>query len=105
MVSRRKNPRRYVLLLALVPFFALSLETAAAIEAKEGTAGESELPPDRRTAEELYNATSVDARIFALAITDPEVRKEIERVFKRKLSDEQLQAMAVRQKAEADYWS
>ena len=105
MVSRRKNPHRYALLLALVPFFALSLETAAAIEAKEGTAGESELPPDRRTAEELYNATSVDARIFALAITDPEVRKEVERVFKRKLSDEQLQAMAVQQKAEADYWS
>jgi len=45
MVSRRKNPHRYALLLALVPFFALSLETAAAIEAKEGTAGESELPP------------------------------------------------------------
>ena len=44
MVSRRKNPHRYALLLALVPFFALSLETAAAIEAKEGTAGESELP-------------------------------------------------------------
>ena len=105
MVRRRKNPRRYALLLALVPFFALSLQTAAAIEAKEGTAGESELPPDARTAEALYNATRVDAQIFALAITDPEVRKEVERVFKRKLSDEQLQAMAVQQKAEADYWS
>jgi len=58
MVSRRKNPHRYALLLALVPFFALSLETAAAIEAKEGTAGESELPP---TAGRQKNSTTQPA--------------------------------------------
>jgi hypothetical protein len=53
----------------------------------------------------LYNATSSDAHTFERAIADPEVRREVERVFKRKLSDKQLEGMALQAKAEADYWS
>jgi hypothetical protein len=104
MACRRGRPRRSALLLALAAFFAVPFEAAEAIESKEGPAEESELSRDRKTAEDLYNATSADAQTFERAITVPEVRKEVERVFKRKLSDDQLQAMAVQAKAEADYW-
>jgi hypothetical protein len=104
MACRQDRLRRCALLLALVPLFALPLEAAEATESKEGPAEESELSRDRKTAQDLYDATSADAQTFERAITIPDVRKKVERVFKRKLSDEQLHAMAVQAKAEADYW-
>src|SRR5947209_5545925 len=99
------NLRCCVFLLSLTPLFALPLETARAAASKEDPARESELSSYRKTAEDLYNATSSDARTFERAIAAPEVRREVERVFKQKLSDEQLQRMAVQARAEAEYWS
>ena len=95
MVCQTEHLRRNALLLALAAFFAMPFEAVEAVEASGGPAEESELSRDRKTAEDLYRATSADAQTFERAITIPEVRKEVEGVFKRKLSDEQLQAMAV----------
>jgi hypothetical protein len=103
IASRRENLRQHALWLAFVPLLAPSVE--AALEPKADTARENELSSYRKTAEDLYNATTSDAHTFERAITAPEVRKEVERVFKRKLSDEQLRGMAVQARAEADYWS
>src|SRR5215471_12215986 len=104
MACRQARLRRHALLLALAPFFALSFETAEAVESKGDPARESELSRYRETAEDLYNATSADAQTFERAITVPDARKEVESVFKRKLSDDQLHGMTVQAKAEADYW-
>jgi len=105
MVCRQLYSRWCAILLVLVPLFALPFEAAEAIQSKGDPAPvESEFSRDRKIAEDLYAATSADAQTFERAITVPAVRKEVERVFKRKLSDEQLQAMAVQANAEADYW-
>jgi len=104
MACRQVRLRQCVLLLVLAPFFALPFEATEAIESKGDSAEESEFSRDRKTAEDLYAATRADAQTFERAITVPAVRKEVERVFKRKLSDEQLQAMALQANAEADYW-
>jgi hypothetical protein len=92
-------------LLSLTLLLAPPVETAGATIPKKDRARENELSSYRKTAEDLYNATTSDAHTFERAITVPEVRREVERVFKRKLSDEQLQRMAVQARAEADYWS
>src|SRR6516225_7312127 len=125
MACRQASLRQYALLLALAPFLAFPFQAAKAASVFDGSTfcfgaglraipinqcqanpagGQSELSRDRKTAEDLYNATSADAQTFERAITVPDTRKEVERVFKRKLSDEQLQAMAVQARAEADYW-
>src|SRR6516162_4462188 len=105
MASLRVSPRWCALLLSLTLLLAPPVETAGATIPKEDRARENELSSYRKTAEDLYNATTSDAHTFERAITVPEVRREVERVFKRKLSDEQLQRMAVQARAEADYWS
>jgi hypothetical protein len=58
----------------------------------------------RRTAQQLYQATSADALTFQRAIGDAKLREEVERVFKRKLSDGELHEMARQARAEAYYW-
>lgn len=59
----------------------------------------------RRTAQQLYQATSADALTFQQAIADPRLRQQIERVFKRKLSAAELREMARQARAEALYWA
>jgi hypothetical protein len=105
MASRLECLRQCALMLALAPLFALPDSMALSAESKDQPSRENELSSYRKTAEDLYNATTSDAHTFERAIADPEVRKEVERVFKRKLSDEQLKGMALQAKAEADYWS
>src|ERR1700730_14679267 len=105
MASGLDSLRQCALLLALAPLFALPASMALPAESKDEPSRENELSSYRKTAEDLYNATSSDAHTFERAIADPEVRKEVERVFKRNLSDQQLQGMALQAKAEADYWS
>jgi len=105
MACRRKSLRRCTLFLALAPLLALPASMALSAEPKDEASRENELSTYRKTAEDLYNATSSDARTFESAISDPEVRREVERVFKRKLTDQQLKGMALQAKAEADYWS
>ena len=105
MARQPENLHQYALLLALISLLVLPASIAVPAEPKDETSRENELSSYRKTAEDLYNATSSDAHTFERAIADPEVRKEVERVFKRKLSDEQLQGMALQAKAEADYWS
>jgi hypothetical protein len=105
MASRLERLRQRALLLALAPLLAMPASIALSAEPKDEPSRENELSGYRKTAEDLHNATSSDAHTFERAIGDPEVRREVERVFKRKLSDEQLQGMAVQAKAEADYWS
>lgn len=105
MASRLERLRQCALLLALAPLLAMPASIALSAEPKDEPSRENELSSYRKTAEDLYNATSSDAHTFERAIGDPEVRREVERVFKRKLSDEQLQGMALQAKAEADYWS
>jgi hypothetical protein len=60
--------------------------------------------PDRQAAQELYNATTADAEVFRKAIASPQLRKELERVFKQRLSDDTLQSMAEHARDEAEYW-
>ncbi len=105
MASRLERLRQCALLLALAPLLAMPASIALSAEPKDEPSRENELSSYRKTAEDLYNATSSDAHTFERAIGDPEVRREVERVFKRKLSDEQLKGMALQAKAEADYWS
>jgi hypothetical protein len=105
MASRLECLRQCALLLALAPLFALPDSMARSAESKDEPSRENELSSYRKTAEDLYNATTSDAHTFERAIADAAVRKEVERVFKRKLSDEQLKGMALQAKAEADYWS
>ena len=111
MASRLECLRQCALLLALAPLFALATlfalpdSMALSAESKDEPSRENDLSSYRKAAEDLYNATTSDAHTFERAIADPAVRKEVERVFKRKLSDEQLKGMALQAKAEADYWS
>src|ERR1700756_1719777 len=105
MACRQGNLHRCSLLLALAPLLALPAGVALPAEPKDKPSRENELSGYRKTAEDLYNATSADAHTFERALADPEVRKEIERVFKRKLSDQQLHGMAIQAKLEAGYWS
>ena len=105
MASSQVNLRWCAVLLSLMPVFALPIHMAGAVASKEDRARDDELTRYRKMAEDLYSATSSDARTFERAIVVPEVRREVERVFKRKLSDEQLQGMALQAKAEADYWN
>jgi hypothetical protein len=102
MACRQESLRQCVLLLALTSSLALPASIALP---KEEPSRENELSSYRKTAEDLYKATSSDAHTFERATADPEVRREVERVFKRKLSDEQLHGMAFQAQAEADYWS
>jgi hypothetical protein len=105
MACRQESLRQCALLLALALLFVLPASVTLSAEPKDEPSREDELSRYRKTAQDLYNATSSDAHTFERAIADPEVRREVERVFKRKLSDEQLQGMALQAKAEADYWS
>jgi hypothetical protein len=105
MACRRENRRQRALLLALISLMALPTGMAPAAQPKGEPSRGDELSTYRKTAEDLYRATSSDAHTFERAIVDPAVRREVERVFKRELSNEQLQEMALQAKAEADYWS
>ncbi len=105
MARPQESLRQWALLLALALFLALPATRALPAEPKDETSRENELSSFRKTAEDLYQATSSDAHTFERAIADPTVRKEVERVFKRKLSDEQLQGMALQARAEAEYWA
>ncbi|MBV9863374.1 MAG: hypothetical protein JO267_14645 [Alphaproteobacteria bacterium] len=103
---RPKSLRRYALALALAPILSLPGGPAwAAPEPPEFTGSSSEFRRARRMADELYRATSSDAQTFERAIELPEVRQELERVFKKPLPDETLHAMAAQARAEADYWA
>ncbi|MGH7053604.1 MAG: hypothetical protein ACREFA_07290 [Stellaceae bacterium] len=65
----------------------------------------SDLSHYRRTAQQLYQATSADALTFQRAIADTRLRQQIERVFKRKLSAAELRELARQARAEAVYWA
>src|SRR5215469_12510578 len=101
MACQQARLRQYAVLLALVPFLASPFQAAEAGSVFDGStfcfgpglrvtpidqcraanpaAGQSELSRDRKTAEDLYNATSADAQTFERAITVPDVRKKVER--------------------------
>jgi hypothetical protein len=102
MACRQESLRQCAFLLALTASLALPASIALP---KEEPSRENELSSYRKTAEDLHKATSSDAHTFERATADPEVRREVERVFKRKLSDEQLHGMALQAQAEADYWN
>jgi hypothetical protein len=105
MARRQENLHKCGLLLALATLLVLPASMALPAEPKDEPSRENEFSSYRKTAEDLYKATSSDAHTFERAIADPEVRKEVERVFKRKLSDQQLHGMAFQAKLEAGYWS
>lgn len=58
----------------------------------------------RRSAEELYKATSRDAETFEAALLIPEVRLKLERALHQKLPDQLLKRLAFQAKMEALYW-
>jgi hypothetical protein len=84
--------------------FAVAAGSAPAATPQNEPARAEGIADYRRTAEKLYQATDADAHTFEQALVLPEVRRAVEKVFKRKLSDRQLEAMAVEARAEADYW-
>lgn len=55
-------------------------------------------------AEALYKATSRDAETFTAAALILEIRRKVETVMGRKLTNEQLQKLAGQARAEALYW-
>jgi hypothetical protein len=105
MASRLETLRQCALLLALAALLGMPASLALSAEPKDEPSRENELSSYRKTAEDLYKATLSDAHTFERALADPEVRKEVERVFRRKLSDQQLHGMAFQAKLEAGYWS
>jgi len=56
------------------------------------------------TAEELYKATSRDADIFANALLVTAMRRHVEGILGRTLSDQELRALTDQSRAEAVYW-
>jgi hypothetical protein len=82
----------------------LCLQPVAGAVAETAGAGANDLASYRKTAEALYAATSADARIFAQAVYNAELRRRVERIFKRGLSNEQLRQLARQTGAEAEYW-
>jgi hypothetical protein len=58
----------------------------------------------RRSAEELYRATSRDAETFQAALLIPEIRLKLERALHQKLPDQLLIRLASQAKMEALYW-
>jgi hypothetical protein len=109
MVDRRttrpQRLRRYALAALVAPLLPLPVAAARASQPPAGAARFDNNVDARRSAEALYKATSADAATFEQAIGKPAVRKELERVFKKKLSDQTLHAMSVQARAEADYWA
>jgi len=101
---RRRRCRAASLALALAPLLALTEAAAAATPPGHGVTG-GELRRYRRMAGELAHATASDARNFRKALHDRALRAQIEGVFKKKLSDKTLTAMAAHAHAEADYWA
>ena len=58
----------------------------------------------RRSAEELYKATSRDAETFEAALLIPEIRLKLERALHQKLPDQLLRRLEFQAKEEALYW-
>ncbi len=56
------------------------------------------------TAEELYKATSRDVDIFANALLVAAMRRRVEGILGRTLSDQELRALADQSRTEAVYW-
>lgn len=96
--NTRQNPRRrrYLWLLSAILLFAPP-PTAAS--------GAEDLSVYRKTAQDLYEATKADAATFARAAADQRLRREVERVFKQRLSDDRLRELAHQASAEAEYWN
>ena len=92
----RGSPRR---LWALATAWLFVQPAAAAVPATQ-----NELVNYRNTAQSLYQATRKDAVIFARALKDPGLRRQVERVFKQKLSERELRQLARQARAEARYW-
>ena len=58
----------------------------------------------RRTAADLYRASSRDAQTFEAALLIPEVRDKVQSVLGQTLTDAALQALITKTRAEALYW-
>ncbi|MBV9827910.1 MAG: hypothetical protein JO001_19945 [Alphaproteobacteria bacterium] len=60
---------------------------------------------DRRMATDLERAIAADAQTFDRALTQPQVRDQLERALHKKLSDDTLRSMSKQAHAEAEYWT
>jgi hypothetical protein len=60
--------------------------------------------PTCKTAEQLYEAASADARTFERAIFISEFRQEVERALGKSLSDNELRMLADKAREEAHRW-
>jgi hypothetical protein len=60
--------------------------------------------PTCRTAEQLYEAASADARTLERAIFISELREEVERALGKRLSDDELRTLADQAREEAHKW-
>lgn len=60
--------------------------------------------PTCRTAEQLYEAASADARTLERAIFISELRQEVERALGKRLSDDELRTLADQAREEAHKW-
>lgn len=67
-------------------------------------AASDDMRAQARRADQMYRSTRDDAATFEKAIINLAVREQLEHALKTPLSDESLQLMATRARAEADYW-
>jgi hypothetical protein len=100
----RMSMRQGVLAAAVGSMLILTAWPAGAATGPSEVSG-AELRRQRQMANELFRATSSDAASFERALTNPATRAELERVFKKKLDDHTLHAMADQAHAEAVYWT
>ena len=106
LTSRRHTSTfaRWRFALGLTPLLYLA-GAAAAATPPETSISATEAGKQRQMAEDLARATARDAATFEKALTDHDLRAELERVLHKRLSPDTLRVMAVHSRAEAEYWS
>jgi hypothetical protein len=90
--------------LAFLPLLCFGGASLAATP-PEAPVGAAEAGKQRQMAEDLARATARDAATFEKAVTDPDLRGQLERVLHKRLSPDTLRSMAAHSRAEAEYWS
>ena len=96
--------QRFALTLAFASLLCLTGIAAAAVPT-ETSISATEAGKQRQMSEDLARATARDAATFEKAVTDPDLRAELERVLHKRLSPDTLRVMAAHSRAEAEYWS
>jgi len=92
-------------LAGLAGLLCLAAPAIAAVPPADPPPSADALRRDRRMATDLERAIAADAQTFDRALTQPQVRDQLERALHKKLSDDTLRSMSKQAHAEAEYWT